>query len=55
MVYEIPTLDEVRAFTPIDRQVLNTAKIEALGWKGMFDISTGVEHTIQILKEMEDK
>ena len=55
VVYEIPTLDEVRAFTPIDRQVLNTAKIEALGWKGMFDISTGVEHTIQILKEMEDK
>lgn len=55
VVYEAPTSDEVKAFTPIDRQVLSTAKIEALGWKGKFDISTGVLHTIKILEEIEDK
>lgn len=37
--------------TFISRQVLNSSKLENLGWKGSFDVQSGVAHTIGILNE----
>lgn len=38
--------------SPISRQVLNSAKLESLGWHGMYSVDTGVDHTIRILREL---
>lgn len=36
--------------SPISKQVLNSQKVEALGWKGKYSIEEGVAHTLAILK-----
>lgn len=37
--------------TPIAKQVLDTAKLENLGWYGNYSLSDGVAHTLAVLKE----
>lgn len=44
-----PTAAELADRTPIYRQVLSSQKLEALGWRGHYDISTGIRHTLDIL------
>ncbi|MDO4619779.1 MAG: NAD-dependent epimerase/dehydratase family protein [Lachnospiraceae bacterium] len=39
--------------SPIARQVLSTARLEALGWTGAFTLTEGVTHTLQILQEIQ--
>ncbi len=41
-----------RTFIP--RQVLNSQKIEKLGWKGRFNVQSGVAHTLGILNEQAE-
>lgn len=36
--------------SPIPKQVLNSAKIEKLGWKPTFDVEEGICHTLNILR-----
>ena len=44
-----PTAAELADRTPIPRQVLSSEKLESLGWRGRYDIATGVRHTLDIL------
>lgn len=37
--------------SPIPKQVLDTTKLESLGWKGHFSVKDGITHTLQILYE----
>lgn len=39
--------------TPIAKQVLNSNKLESLGWKGNFTVEEGIKHTLQIMRELE--
>lgn len=50
VVYADPDGVDLANRTPIARQVLDTAKLEALGWKGAFSVETGIWHTIAILE-----
>lgn len=45
--------DEVQKaeLTPIAKQVLNSHKLEALGWKGKYSVEDGIGHTLKILKD----
>lgn len=36
--------------SPIEKQVLDSTKLEDLGWQGLYSISLGIEHTIRILQ-----
>lgn len=52
--FELPTRLESAAFNPMSNSSLNSDRLQALGWKGAFDASRGIEHTIRILKESLD-
>ena len=36
--------------SPIAKQVLNTEKLDLLGWKGCFSIEDGISHTLKIMQ-----
>ncbi|MCM1047739.1 MAG: NAD-dependent epimerase/dehydratase family protein [Clostridiales bacterium] len=52
-VIKTPDENERREQTPIEYAVLDASKLEALGWKGKYDIGKGIERTIGILKLRE--
>lgn len=47
---ELPTESERRSFNPMPNSSLDSSKLEALGWKGLFDAQRGFEETVDILK-----
>ncbi|MDO5138474.1 MAG: NAD-dependent epimerase/dehydratase family protein [Oscillospiraceae bacterium] len=55
LLFDNPTREETKAFNPMDNSSLDSSKLIALGWKGLFDLDTGIEHTIQIIREMADQ
>ena len=36
--------------SPINKQILNPADLEKIGWKKAFDLKTGVEHFVEIIR-----
>lgn len=50
LIFDIPTQVEAAAFNPMDNSSLDSAKLEELGWSGMFDAEVGLGHTVRILK-----
>lgn len=55
VIFEIPNLVDIANQSPISKQVLNSSKIEKLGWKPAFSIIEGINHTLNILKEIDSK
>ena len=53
VIFETPGETDLADRTPILKQVLSSEKTESLGWKGRFDIKTGVGHTLRILRESQ--
>ncbi len=49
VIFANPTEKELADRSPIAKQVLSTAKLEALGWRGHFSVQEGVAHTLEIL------
>jgi nucleoside-diphosphate-sugar epimerase len=47
VVYENPTDAEKAGFTAMTNSSLNSEKLEALGWKGFFDLKRGVKSTLE--------
>lgn len=45
VVFENPSKIEAESFNPMDNSSLDATKMEKLGWHGIFDLVTGVEHT----------
>lgn len=41
---------ERRAFNPMNNSSVDGAKIQALGWRNIFDVETGLAHTVEILR-----
>jgi nucleoside-diphosphate-sugar epimerase len=48
--FENPSDKEEKNFNPMTQAVLDSTKIEKLGWKANFNMKQGLEKTIQILK-----
>ena len=53
LLFDLPSDQEKEAFNPMNNASLDATQLEELGWKGVFDLNTGLDHTIRILKEME--
>lgn len=49
--FELPSKLESAAFNPMPNSSLNSDRLQALGWKGLFDAERGIEHTVRILRE----
>lgn len=49
-VYEQAAAEEAKGYTMMLNSSLDARRLEALGWKAMFDLETGVRHTVDILK-----
>lgn len=54
VVFEQASTQEKATFNLMDNSSLNAEKLEALGWRGCFDMKTGAEHTLEVL-EGEDR
>ena len=52
LIREGASENELRAFNPMNNSSLDGSKLEALGWKNIFDAQTGFKHTIEILRDM---
>ena len=50
VVYENPNDDDLANRSPIEKQVLNTSKVEALGWSGKFSVDKGISHLLAIMR-----
>lgn len=50
VIYEAPSPIDLANRSPVRRQVLDTEKLEGLGWKGRYSVEKGVAHTLRILK-----
>uniref|UniRef100_UPI004056F7C7 NAD-dependent epimerase/dehydratase family protein n=1 Tax=Agathobacter sp. TaxID=2021311 RepID=UPI004056F7C7 len=48
--FEIPTAEDIANRTPIQKQVLDSHKLEQFGWKGIYSVEKGILHTLLILK-----
>lgn len=51
VVFDIPVTTDQGDTTPVTRATFDTSKIERTGWQPLFDISTGLSHSLETLKE----
>lgn len=51
MIFEKTNTTDVVNQSPIPKQVLNSEKIEKLGWWTAFDLEEGISHTLDTLKK----
>jgi nucleoside-diphosphate-sugar epimerase len=49
IVFNIPPSEEQRGYSVISRSILNSDKLESLGWKANYTLPDGIRRTIQIL------
>jgi nucleoside-diphosphate-sugar epimerase len=49
VIYQNPTEADLAHRSPIAKQVLNAGKLEALGWRGQYDIKQGVSCMLDVL------
>ncbi|WP_339219889.1 NAD-dependent epimerase/dehydratase family protein [Paenibacillus sp. FSL H8-0332] len=50
VIFKLPDEVEKASFNPVTRSVLNSEKLEKLGWYPEYDLRTGLIRTIKILK-----
>lgn len=51
VIFSNPDAVDLAERTPITKQVLNSEKLESLGWHGKFSVPEGIKHTLDILQE----
>lgn len=49
--FELPPEAEQKGYSTVTRAVLNPEKLMALGWKPLYDLETGLKHTLEISRE----
>lgn len=54
VVFEIPDAIEAAGYSTATKARLDGRKLQALGWKPRYDIKSGVERTIKILRELQE-
>lgn len=53
VVFELPDAVEAAGYSKATKATLAVDKLNGIGWKSMFDIKTGLAHTISILREIQ--
>lgn len=52
VVYDLPSETEKEGFSKATKARLNANKLKMLGWRAQYNIYSGIERTLQILKEI---
>ena len=52
VVFELPDAVEAAGYSRATKARLDGSKIRALGWKPMYNIKTGMERTVKILRSI---
>lgn len=52
LIREKASDEEKKGFNPMSNSSLESSKLEALGWRGLYDAVTGFSHTVTALKEI---
>lgn len=52
--FDLPNVEDEKAFNPMDNSSLNSEKLELLGWNGLFDANVGFSHSLEIIKEVNN-
>lgn len=55
VVFETATEKEESGYNLMNNSSLDSSLIESLGWRGVFDLDSGVEHTLKILEHIWNK
>lgn len=55
VVFELPDAVERAGYSTASKALLDTEKIKALGWRAEYDMQTGLEHTVAILRELKSE
>lgn len=53
LLFSQPNSIEELGFNPMDNSSLNADRLEAIGWRGLFNAQVGLRHTVEILRELE--
>jgi len=53
VVFDLPDEAEAAGYSKATKARLDSTKLQSLGWKAQFDMKTGLEHTIEILRALE--
>lgn len=53
VIFEIPDRTEAAGYSKATKARLDGHKLQTLGWKPVYDIRSGIERTIQILKSLQ--
>lgn len=53
VIFELPNATEQAGFSKATKATLNTEKLCKLGWRSQYDIVTGLQHTIDILRDCQ--
>lgn len=53
VIFELPDATESAGFSKATKARLDSRKLRKLGWSARFDIATGIQRTLQILRETE--
>ena len=53
VIYEIPDEVESEGYSKATKARLDSSKLQKLGWRAKYNIKSGIERTIQILKEID--
>lgn len=53
VVFEIPDATEAAGYSKATKALLDSSKLQRLGWKAKYDMKTALQHTIDILRETE--
>ena len=51
VVFENPTDQEIQSYNLMENSALKAELLELLGWDGVFDLKTGITHTLKMLTE----
>ena len=55
VIFELPDAVEAAGYSTATKSRLDGQKLTKLGWKPKYDIQSGIERTIQILRELSNK
>ncbi|MDO5126786.1 MAG: NAD-dependent epimerase/dehydratase family protein [Eubacteriales bacterium] len=54
VIFELPNATEQAGFSKATKATLNVEKLCKLGWESQYDIVTGLQHTIDILRDCQN-
>lgn len=50
IIFDLPDAEEIKGFSTANQAILDSKKIEATGWKSLFELSEALENTVELIR-----